>query len=43
MASVITMAIDLGLHNVGQETTTYSGCKQRIWAIIVSASSNTVI
>jgi hypothetical protein len=43
MASVITMAIDLGLHDVGQETSSNSGCKKRIWAMIVRTSRVTVI
>jgi hypothetical protein len=43
MASVITMAIDLGLHDVGQETSSGFGCKKRIWAIIVRTSRVTVI
>ena len=43
MASVITMAIDLGLHDAGQEISSDSGCKKRIWAMIVRASRFIVI
>jgi len=39
MASVITMAMDLGLHDIDVETTTDSECKQRAWSMIVSASN----
>ena len=43
MASVITMAIDLGLHDAGQETLSDSGCKKRIWTMIVRVSRSIVI
>ena len=36
MASVITMAMDLRLHDVGLESTSDLVCKQRLWAMIVS-------
>lgn len=36
MASVIIMAMDLGLHDINIEITTDSECKQRIWSMIVS-------
>ncbi|KAF3035339.1 hypothetical protein E8E12_006560 [Didymella heteroderae] len=35
MASVITMAMDLGLHNINVQNTTDSECKRRAWAMIL--------
>jgi hypothetical protein len=35
MASVFTMAMDLGLHDIDVEITTDSECKQRAWFMIV--------
>jgi hypothetical protein len=36
MASVITMAMDLGLHDVSLESATDLECKKRLWSMIVS-------
>ena len=38
MASVITMAMDLGLHDIDVEMTTDSECKRRAWSMIVGHS-----
>lgn len=37
MASVITMAMDLGLHNINQGIISDFECKQRLWSMIASA------
>lgn len=38
-ASVITMAVDLGLHDVGSGSPLDSECKQRTWSMIVSRTA----